>query len=182
MNLSEREIRLARLYDRWAVNVHAYARRHCGPDGADDVLAETFLVAVRRIEDVPADELPWLLVVARNVIANQRRSARRRGNLDAVVMSRPVATHSPAGEVAEERLEMARALGSLTDVEREALLLVAWDGLSLAAAAQVAGCRERAFRARLSRARRRLAAELGETDESPPRRALAAVAIPEEGI
>ncbi len=180
MNLSERERRLADLYDRWAVNVHAYARRHCGPDGADDVLAETFLVAVRRIDDVPPDPLPWLLVVARNVIANQRRAARRRDNLSAAVGAQPLTTHSPAGEVAEERLEMARALGSLTDVEREALLLVAWDGLSLSEAAHVAGCRERAFRARLSRARRRLAAELGETP--PDRPVLAAVVAPEEGI
>lgn len=180
MNLSEREIRLARLYDRWAANVHAYARRHCGQDGADDVLAETFLVAVRRIEDVPADELPWLLVVARNVIANQRRSTRRRDNLHAVVLGQPMATQSAAEEVAAERLEMLRAMRELTEVEREALLLVAWDGLGIAQAAQVAGCRERAFRARLGRARRRLAAELGEVP--PDRPALAAVIRTEEGI
>ena len=51
---------------------------------------------------------------------------------------------------------MLAALGELTELEREALLLIAWDGLSNGAAAAVAGCSVRAFEVRLSRARARL--------------------------
>src|SRR5215831_12749763 len=47
-------------------------------DGVEDVVAETFTTAWRRLEDVPADAAPWLLATARRVLANQRRAARRR--------------------------------------------------------------------------------------------------------
>src|SRR4029450_2647016 len=57
--------------------VRAYARRRAAPDAAQDVVADTFLVAWRRLEDVPEDALPWLYGVARRVLANQRRSAAR---------------------------------------------------------------------------------------------------------
>lgn len=51
---------------------------------------------------------------------------------------------------------MVQALGELTELEREALLLVAWDGLEPFDAAQVAGCSADAFEVRLVRARARL--------------------------
>ncbi|HEX6652604.1 MAG TPA: sigma factor, partial [Thermoleophilaceae bacterium] len=57
--------------------VRAYALRRAAPEGAQDVVAETFLVAWRRLEDVPEDPLPWLYGAARRVLANQRRSAAR---------------------------------------------------------------------------------------------------------
>jgi RNA polymerase sigma-70 factor (ECF subfamily) len=57
--------------------------------------------------------------------------------------------------------ELASALASLTDHEREALLLVAWDELSAGDAARVAGCSTAAFRVRLHRARQRVAGRLG---------------------
>jgi DNA-directed RNA polymerase specialized sigma24 family protein len=47
------------------------------------VIAETFLTAWRRLDDVPAgDEARlWLYGVARRMLANQRRGARRRSSL-----------------------------------------------------------------------------------------------------
>jgi RNA polymerase sigma-70 factor, ECF subfamily len=57
--------------------VRAYALRRASPDAAQDVVADTFLVVWRRLEDVPADALPWLYGIARRVLANQRRSADR---------------------------------------------------------------------------------------------------------
>lgn len=154
---SVREERLADLYDLWAAKVHAYAMRHCGVEGADDVVSETFIVAWRRIDVIPTDALPWLLVVARNTIAHRRRSDGRRARLDEALSS----TSSPddqrsTEDIATSRLETIEALRHLSAKEREAVLLIAWDGLTVAAAADVAGCRERAFRARLTRARAHL--------------------------
>lgn len=157
---SRSDERLAALFDAWAANVHAYALRHCGDEGADDVVSETFLVAWRRLGDIPGDPLPWLLVVARHVIANRRRSDRRRDHLAAVLLRQPHSVADAAEDVALDRGAWLAALRTLSDRDREALLLVAWDGLSPTDAARIAGCRERAFRGRLTRARQRLALAL----------------------
>src|SRR3954465_493008 len=57
--------------------VRGYALRRTSPDAAQDAVAETFLVAWRRFNDVPEDALPWLFGVARRVLANQRRASGR---------------------------------------------------------------------------------------------------------
>ena len=165
VNRIESERRLADLYDSCAARVHAYLVRHVGPDGADDLLSEVFLVAMRRIEDVPDDAMPWLVVTAKHLAANDRRSGRRRERTRSLLLSQPRTSAGSAEDASLERLDLADAYATLTDKEQEALLLVTWDGLDLAQAAEAAGCRERAFRARLGRARQRLAAAL---DEPPP--------------
>lgn len=125
---------------------------------AQDVVGEVFLVAWRRISEIPDDAVPWLLVTARHVLANTRRAASRRQRLaDAMAGVERLAADSPAAEeVALARAEVVAALGQLSPVEREAVLLVAWDGLSATGAASVAGCSTHAFDVRLSRARARL--------------------------
>ncbi len=133
--------------------------RHVDPDTAQEVVAETFLVAWRRLRDVPGDPLPWLIVVARNTISNDRRSVYRARTLETELrrlasVSR-ASEEAPDGEVLE-RETMLRALATLTGKEREALLLLAWDGLSPAQAAEVLGCTTTAFNVRVHRARQRL--------------------------
>ena len=152
--------RLEMLYDSCAPAVHAYAIRHVGPDEADDVLSETFTVAWRRIDVVPDPALPWLLVTAGNVIRNRRRADRRRSLLAVTLRQTQAAATEGVDELVTERDRLIGALDRLSEVEREALLLIAWDGLDTASAAEVARCGLRAFRARLTRARARLAAEL----------------------
>ena len=148
------------LFDEHYASVRAYVTRRSGTAGVvDDVLSETFLVAWRRIDSVPVDGLPWLLGVARRVLANQRRSEARRGALVdrlAGVVSRG-AVAEPAGEAFGE---LGDAIAALSPRQREALLLVAWEGLDPQRAARVVGCAPAAFRARLYRARRVLAARL----------------------
>ena len=63
----------------WAVR--GYVLRRSPSGAAEDVVAETFLVAWRRLDDIGEDPLPWLLGVARRVMANQHRAERRRGAL-----------------------------------------------------------------------------------------------------
>ncbi|MEJ3743050.1 RNA polymerase sigma factor [Actinomycetes bacterium KLBMP 9797] len=152
--------RFVALWTEHAPRVMAYALRHVDPDTAQDVVSETFLVAWRRLARVPDDPLPWLIVVARNTIANQRRSGHRQARVAAELERlRQVAEPAAAADVlATERAAVLAALAALTDREREALLLVAWDGLSPQQAAKVAGCSLPAFHVRLFRARRRLGA------------------------
>ena len=139
--------------------VRAYAARRGAASATDDVLSETFLVAWRRLDAVPDDALPWLLGVARRVLANQRRGEARRGALVELLTRGRWGT--PAAEPADDTLGLlGEAIGSLSAQEREALLLVAWEDLDPQRAARVVGCSAAAFRARLYRARRRLAVEL----------------------
>jgi RNA polymerase sigma-70 factor, ECF subfamily len=161
------------LFRRQYPAVSAYARRRVPSDTADDVVASTFLVAWRRLDEVPDDSLPWLLGVARNVIATQRRGSRRlgalRARLERADVARQTAEDEPAGRV-------AAALRRLPANDREALTLIAWDGLQPAEAATVLGQSPAAFRVRLHRARRRLRRELergGQLDQRPQHQSVA---------
>jgi RNA polymerase sigma-70 factor (ECF subfamily) len=147
----------------------AYIRRHTDAETAREVLSETFLVTWRRLDDVPGDALPWLLVVARNTLANHQRSAYRRSLLT-YEMQRlaEVSEDQPAVEVAAvESQALLRGLSKLTAQQREALLLTAWDGLTSAQAATVAGCSTATFDVRLHRARARLRRVMADDDLEP---------------
>lgn len=148
----------AAMFTDLSPRVFAYARRQCDGALAQDVVSETFLVAWRRRADVPAEPLPWLLVVARNLIANTRRGQLRRDQLAETVarLAHVAGPGTGADHEVVERDSMLVALAELTELEREAVLLVAWDGLPNRDAARVAGCSTRAFEVRLSRARARL--------------------------
>lgn len=156
------------LFEQSSARLFAYASRHVDPGAAQDVVSEVFLVAWRRIDDIPEDALPWLLVVARNTIGNRRRGIARQQRLaDELVNLQRSSTATPgADEVAIERREMLAALLELSGSEREAVLLTAWDGLTVVQAAHVAGCSRRAFELRLNRARNRLRRLLTAEDSS----------------
>jgi RNA polymerase sigma-70 factor, ECF subfamily len=138
---------------------------------AEDVAAETFAVAWRRRDAIPDAALPWLYAVALRVIANHRRSSRRRAHRDQRFASESVQQGRDPGEIVESRDEIAAAWASLTEQQRETLRLVAWEGLDHRTAASVIGCSPATFRVRLHRARRALAKHLGlsghSADEQP---------------
>jgi RNA polymerase sigma-70 factor, ECF subfamily len=158
------------LFDTYGGEVRRYALRRVGPDAADDVVEETFLVAWRRRHEVPDEPLPWLYRTAGNVVANHRRGANRGVRLAARSAAQPsIAERDPAERIVERR-QLAAALAGLSDADREALLLVGWEELDLVDAARVAGCSVVAFRARLHRARRRLRRHLQSGPSLPPLR------------
>jgi RNA polymerase sigma factor (sigma-70 family) len=158
------EERFNALYRAHYRAVLSYASRRTDPDTARDVVAETFLIAWRRLDRVPADSgqaEPWLYGVARRVLANAERSQRRTQRL-AARMSHDGGDEALADPalVISERQRVIEALRRLPEPEREALRLVGWDGLDLAGAALAMGCSRSAMAVRLHRARRRLEAEL----------------------
>ena len=148
--------------------VRAYALRRAAADVAQDAVSETFLVAWRRLEDVPEDALPWLYGTTRRVLANQRRAAGRSAALEErLARSGPAPGQADIGAHVADAELFRLALDRLSERSREALMLVAWHGLSGARAARAAGCTKAAFAVRLHRARARLAAELAAL-EAPP--------------
>ena len=154
--------RFTALFEDLSPRVYGYARRRCDPIEAQDVVSDVFLVAWRRWSDVPPDALPWLLTVARNTIANRQRGERRaRITTEVLTTLNRIARHATAADSEViGREQVLAALAELTDLEREAVLLVAWDGLTNSQACRVAGCSQRAFEVRLSRARARLSRAL----------------------
>ncbi|MFZ1997163.1 MAG: sigma-70 family RNA polymerase sigma factor, partial [Solirubrobacteraceae bacterium] len=109
--------------------VRAYARRRVPAEAVDDIVSETFLVVWRRLDDVPEPPLPWLLTVARNVAGTERRGAARRERLWLKAQSGHLEGYDPAElEIADGRV--LGALARLKERDREALTLVAWDGLT----------------------------------------------------
>ena len=158
----DRRRRFEDLYCAHQVPLLGFAlRRTRSSDDAADVLAETFLVAWRRLEEIPAGPPArlWLYGTARRVLANLHRGERRRLALadrlkaELAVSYRPAA---PAGELAE----ISAAFGRLPAADRELLALASWEGLDAGQIAVVLQCSRNAVRIRLHRARRRLAAEL----------------------
>jgi RNA polymerase sigma factor (sigma-70 family) len=157
-------------------DVLAYGLRRLGDrTAADDVASETFVVAWRHRDALPDEVLPWLYGVARRVLLNERRTARRRERLDARLgAERGVSAGDPA-EIVSERATILAAFGRLSEREREALRLAAWEGLGRDQAAAALGCSGHAYAIRLYRARRRLAKYLadpsGNRQHRPPRAA-----------
>lgn len=144
------------LYERAYSDVLRYARRRVDEDAARDAAAETFLVAWRRLDVIPAEPLPWLYRVARGVLANEfRRSGRQRRTARRIASSSPEVPSDPADRIGETEA-VAAVLAALSEGDREVISLVAWEGLEAQAAAQVVGCSAGAFAVRLHRARQRL--------------------------
>lgn len=149
-----------RLFRDHADAVYRYALRR-DPGGAEDLMAEVFLVAWRRLDDVPAEaQLPWLLGVARRAHANQRRSAGRQRALHERLAQQPEPQADDHANLLQTDAAIHQALACLPPRDREVLMLVAWDGLDHEGAAQTMGCSRANVAVRLHRARRRLACEL----------------------
>lgn len=167
MGRSADEDRFRRIYQGHHPAVLAYCRRRAPREDAFDACADTFVVAWRRMEEVPdgEDALPWLYGVARRVLANRRRGIRRLGRfleqLDGMrEVGGPLRPEVQVIRHEEERRVLA-GLSRLRPGDREVLRLAAWEGLSNREIATVLRCSSGAADKRLQRARRRLAAELG---------------------
>ena len=148
--------RFEALFDAHYRDVHRYALRRTEPALAEEVANEAFLVAWRRFEKLPRENpLPWLYAAAAHVLANQRRAETRhaRRSAAAAVERRP-AGRDPADRLAE-RDAVLQAFATLSERDREALRLTAWERLRLADGARVPGVTRTAFAVRVSRARRR---------------------------
>ncbi len=153
--------RFEELYRAYADQVHAYARRRSDSATADEVVADVFLVAWRRLDSLPAEPLPWLIGAARKVLANHRRGANR-----AAALSDRIGTTLAVQAQPEPRDHaIVSALAALDPPDRELLLLIAWEGLRQAEVGAVLGISRPAVATRLHRARKRLAEVLAAQDE-----------------
>lgn len=150
--------RFALIYRRHYALIHAYVARRLRDRGlADDVTADVFTVAWRRLDDIPSPIGGWLFGVARHVVMATNR-ATMPDPLE-LVDDALVAREADPSARAVDRAELERvsaALGTLSESDREILLLMAWEGLPLAQLAEALECSVAAAGVRLHRARQRL--------------------------
>ncbi|MGN0063246.1 MAG: RNA polymerase sigma factor [Nocardioides sp.] len=143
-----------------------FVRRVHVREDAADLLAETMLQAWRRVDDVPVEPergRMWLFTAAAHVLANHRRTLRRRGALADKVrahLAEPVAPD--AAEASTEAVVVREAVRRLDDAHRELVMLVHWDGLTLVEAAEVLGLNPSTARGRYAAARDALRAALAD--------------------
>lgn len=164
------EARFSELMGEHGKVVLGYLTRRTDPAfDAADLMAEVFVVAWRRLGDVPAESdeaRAWLLGVARRVLANHHRGATRRSQLADRLrgdLELPTQAH-PALEGVARRV--SDALGRLDAEDRELLTLVAWEDLTSEQAGAVLGLSAAAVRKRLQRIRIRVRADV-EVDDDP---------------
>ena len=167
------ELRFHELYRANFRPVQGYAVNRLGAaDDVSDVVAEVFTVAWRRLADIPpppADRF-WLYGTARRVIARRHRSAGRLRNLHGrLAAERSAMQQPPAGTFDPVTEHVLAALAELKGTDREALLLVHWEQLSYAEAAQVLGCSANAVGIRVHKAKARMRALLGDETGGGPR-------------
>ncbi len=168
-SLEALEARFASLYADHGPDVLAYAlRRVERPDDAADVLAETFLVAWRRLEEVPTgtEARLWLYGVARRTLANQRRGDLRRARL-AERLHSEFDADSTLAEPDAEMGETFDALKRLDRSDQEVLLLAGWEELAPTEIAEVLQISKGTARGRLHRARRRFRKQLAAGRAAP---------------
>lgn len=149
------------LYEAVYEDLLRFVQRRCDPHRAEDVLAETMLVAWRRVDELPSEldqARAWVFGIARNSLFAENRAAHRQDALSVRLAQRPPTNGVLDGgaDLVARRLDLAQAWAGLRAAEQEVIALNVLDGLDSTAAGAVLGISATAYRLRLSRARRAL--------------------------
>jgi len=152
------------LFRRHAPHIQRYVARRLGPDAAEDIVAETFLLAFRhrdRYDPSRADARPWLYGISTNLIGRHRRAEIRQYRALARTGTDPVT--EPFTDQVDDRVSaslasrpLAAALAALSAAQRDTLLLAAWSELSYDEIATALNVPIGTVRSRLNRARTKL--------------------------
>lgn len=159
---TSKQRRFEDLYEEHRLEVLAYCLRRLESDEAADACSETFLVAWRRLDEVPPppETLPYLYGIARRVVSNHTRSLRRRVRLDARLSSLGVSpVPDPSAVVVQnsQHREVVAAVRRLKPKDREIVMLYAWEDLPRGTIAEMMGMTRSAIDQRIHRANQRLA-------------------------
>ncbi len=146
-----------------------FERRRRSPEDAADLLGETMLQAWRRHDSIPLGDTTrqrmWLFTIAANVLANDRRSLRRRSAL-AEELRNHLATSSTAPPI-DEASAVRDAVLRLHYAHRELVMLINWDGMTIVEAAELLGLNDSTARGRYAAARAALREALQDTADEP---------------
>ncbi|WP_433236666.1 RNA polymerase sigma factor [Streptosporangium sp. CA-135522] len=162
----------AALFDRYSEMLYRYLSRRLGPEAAEDLVGETFLIAFARrsrYDPAYADARPWLFGIATKLVSRHHRTegaryrALQRSTAEDTVEG--PADQVSAGVTAQaSRPALTSALAGLPAKDRDVLLLIAWGDLSYEEVARALDIPVGTVRSRLNRARRKVRAALGDTN------------------
>ena len=172
---SREDTLFADLYNRHYRAIRDFCRRRVPKDMVDDAVAETFLTAWRRLDDVPPGDgaLVWLYSVAYRVVGHQWRSSARQRRLEnrlRVVDGGTVSGADDSVIMVDQRQLVLDAAARLNENDVEVLRLVAWEQLSIAHVADVLDIAPNAVKQRLHRAKQHLAREYRRLESRTPNR------------
>ncbi|MEU5868002.1 RNA polymerase sigma factor [Nonomuraea sp. NPDC047529] len=164
--------RFAVLFTRHAPELKRYVMRRLGPEPADDIVAETFAVALQHLTSYDGgkgSERAWLYGIATNLVSRHRRreiglyKALSRTGVDAVIepFTDEVDRRVSAGGASRR---LAKALAGLSRAHRDTLLLVIWGELTYDEAAAALDVPVGTVRSRVNRARAKLRRVLSDID------------------
>jgi RNA polymerase sigma factor (sigma-70 family) len=174
-SLTEAQARFERLYLEHYRSIYSYIGRRVPSSGmeAADLVADVFAVAWRRVDDIPPppEERLWLFGVARRRLLEHSRQRESRSRLLTRLAAQP--TPEAPTSLSQVHVVLQSALERLSQLDREILLLVVWDGLSHAEVASVFGCSVNAIASRLKRARAQLRSALEPSSVGQPANRLA---------
>jgi len=174
VSTSARDAHFRRIYDCNFSAIARYIRRRVasGVQSEPDLVSEVFIVAWRRLDDMPSEpeHLPWLYGVARNVLLRHSRGLTQRSRLQSRVDAQPV-IHTEIDVKDTASFDLVReAVDRLDEPDREMLRLSVWEQLTHAQIGVIFDVSENAVELRLRRARGRLKESLSpliEIDDSP---------------
>jgi RNA polymerase sigma factor (sigma-70 family) len=158
------DARFREVHDRFYKDVYAYCRRRTDAGSVDDAVADTFLTAWRKSDEIPPGDqaLPWLYGVAYRVLTHQWRGSSRRRRLTEKVASFAGISASLPEEIVitgQEHRQLLTALGALRQNDQEILRLTVWEELSQAEIAIALGISVGAVRQRFYAAKKKLTDE-----------------------
>ncbi len=154
------------LFDRHATSIHRYVARRTNATVADDVMAETFLVAFERrssFSNEYTNAAPWLFGIATNLLRHHHRQEVRALRALARIGQEPAAAADSAGvppdvnarlDTLAALRDVGAALRRMPQSQRDTVLLHAWADLTYEQIATAMDVPIGTVRSRLSRARK----------------------------
>lgn len=156
------------IFERHFDVVRGYIARRVGVGVADDIAAETFVVAFgqrARFDAAAGSARAWLLGIATNLLRRHHRQEARalrawaRTGVDPLLSDHADAVVSRV-DASEQMRQLAGKLAQLSPRDRDTLLLLAWSGLSQDEVAAALGVPVGTVRSRLHRIRGQLRTSL----------------------
>ncbi|MFI0453307.1 RNA polymerase sigma factor [Actinomadura sp. 6N118] len=163
----------AAIFDDHYDEIHRYVDRRLGADTADDIAAETFMIAFRKWDQFDPEQgavRSWLYGIATRLVSRHRRNEVRRYRAMARMQQDAPEEEGHEEAVAAQvsatavRGQLGAALAKLSSGQRDALLLVALADLTYPEVAQALGVEYGTVASRLSRARKKVREALGGVD------------------
>lgn len=144
-------------------DVLRFVQRRTASALAEDIASDTFLIAWRRVAELPedlSDARAWLFGIARNCLLNASRTQRRQDAVGVRVATQDSPAPGPGYDLVDLRVDLAHAWAHLDEADQETLALTVFDGLTSEQAGLLLGISPGAYRVRLSRARAALRRQL----------------------